>query len=220
MSDKKEIGYKQEIIRKAIHLNSLSIPIVYSFITRETALTILIPLTILAILLDFFSKINKTVNKFFFMIFGKIMRPFEVEKKFVLNGASWVLISATLCIWIFPKIFAVTGFAILIVSDLSAALIGRRYGKHKLFNKSWEGTSAFMISAAIVILVVGALSSAPYTFFIFGFLAAIISAFVEASSGVMKIDDNISIPVSVGLVLWAGNYYAEFLNASYICLLQ
>ena len=220
MSKKSEISYKQEIIRKAIHMNSLSIPIVYSFISQETALTILIPLAIIAISLDFLSKINQSIQKVFYTIFGKIMRPYEVNKKFVLNGASWVLISAILCIWVFPKPFAITGFAILIISDVSAALIGRRYGKHKLFNKSWEGTSAFIISAFLVILFIGIVSSAPYTYFVFGFASAIISGFVEAASGVMKIDDNISIPVSVGIVLWAGSLYADSINASYIFLLN
>ena len=50
MTKEFEIPYKQEVVRKSIHLISLSIPIVYSFITQELALWILIPLSILSII--------------------------------------------------------------------------------------------------------------------------------------------------------------------------
>lgn len=56
-----EISYKQELIRKSIHLCSLSIPIAYSFLDKETALTILIPLTILAVSIDLAIKDRKSV---------------------------------------------------------------------------------------------------------------------------------------------------------------
>ena len=42
-----EESYGVEIVRKGIHLFSLSIPVVYYFITKETALAILLPLTAL-----------------------------------------------------------------------------------------------------------------------------------------------------------------------------
>ncbi len=208
----REISYKQELIRKAIHLNSLSIPIIYSFITRELALTILIPLTILFVVVDILSNLNKMVREIIHQIFGKMMRAHEVGDKLVLNGATWVLLSATLCIFIFPKVLAVTGFGILIISDLSAALIGRKFGRHKLFKtKSWEGTGAFMISALIVIMIIGTLIKAPYTYYIFGSAAAIIAGFVEAASSILKMDDNLSIPVSICLVMLLGNYISTLL---------
>ena len=58
MTKKTEISYRSEVYRKLIHLNSLLIPIVYSFITKELALTILIPLTIISIILDFICVLN------------------------------------------------------------------------------------------------------------------------------------------------------------------
>ena len=212
MSENKEISYKNEIIRKCIHLNSLSIPIVYSFISYELALTILIPLTVMSIILDLASKTENFLSKIFFKIFGSIMRSHEVDKKYTLNGATWVLISAIICIIIFPKVIMVAGFSILIISDASAALFGKKFGKHKLFTKSWEGTGAFIFSACIVVMVVGLLVSAPWTFFAFGALGAIVAGFAEAASSIMKLDDNLSIPLSFGLIMLGGNYLcAEFL---------
>lgn len=210
-----EISYKQEVVRKSIHLISLSIPIIYSFITKELALYILIPMTILSIIIDFASRKKSKFRKFFHKIFGKILRPHEYYDVFTLNGATWVLISAVVCIFIFPKTFVVTGFSILIISDISSALIGRKFGKHPLFvQKSWEGTSAFWISAILVIIVIGNLLSAPWTFYLFGIIAAFIGGIAKAASTMLKMDDNLSIPVSIGLVLWAG----EFLSVSYFHL--
>lgn len=212
MTDKKDITYKQEILRKAIHLNSISIPVIYSFITRELALQILIPLTLAFLIVDILSSFSNTVKKLVHYVFGRMLRPHETGDKFRLNGATWVLLSATLCVFVFPKLLAVTGFAILIVSDLSAALIGRKFGKHKLFTKSWEGTCAFFITAFIVIIVIGLLIQAPLSYFIFGFIGAVAGGFAEAASAEMKMDDNLSIPVSIALVMWGGNYLAVCLN--------
>ncbi len=222
MDVKYEIPYHQEVYRKLIHLNSLSIPIIYSFISKDLAIKILIPLTILSIIIDIASRKNNKFREIFHKIFGKMLRPHEYYDVFTFNGATWVLISALVCIIIFPKIFMVTGFSVLIISDISSALIGRKYGRHKLFvNKSWEGTIAFWISSFIVIFVLGYLTSAPWTFYFFGVIAAFVGGWAEAASTMLKMDDNLSIPVSIGLVLWAGSYLSElYYGLNYINLLQ
>jgi dolichol kinase len=210
-----EISYSQEILRKGIHLISLSIPITYSFVTKEFALSLLIPITILSIIFDFASRENNKFRYYYHKIFGKMLRPHEYYDVFTLNGASWVFITAVLCILVFPKLIMVTGFSILIVSDVSSALIGRRYGKHKLFiRKSWEGTAAFWVSAFMVIIVIGLLLNAPWTFFLFGFIAAFVGGFAEAIAPIIKMDDNITIPVSIGLVMWVG----EWISVTYLSM--
>ncbi len=214
MSEKNDITYKQEILRKAIHLNSISIPVIYSFITRELALQILIPLTLAFLIVDLLSSVSETVKKLVHFVFGRMLRPHETGDKLRLNGATWVLLSATLCVFVFPKLLAITGFSILIISDLSAALIGRKFGRHKLFSKSWEGTSAFFVTAFMVITVIGILVPAPPAYFIFGYLGAIAGGFAEAASAEMKMDDNLSITVRIAFVMWAGNYIAEYFNYS------
>ncbi len=199
---KQPISYNQEILRKLIHLFSLSIPIVYYHIDKVTALSILFPLALLAVSLDFLSKGENKFAEFIQHWLGKMMRAHEKKKdKIVLNGASWVLISAYLTVLIFPKIIAVTGFAILIISDLTAALIGRKFGKHSLFNKSWEGTLSFMVSAIMVVIFVGTMTNAPWVFYIAGAVGAIVAGFVEAAAKILKADDNLTIPLSFGVVV-------------------
>ncbi len=217
---KQPISYQQELLRKLIHLFSLSIPIVYFHMDRIVALAILLPLALLAISLDFLSKGENGFSRFIKKYLGAMMRAHEKKKnKVVLNGASWVLISAYLTILIFPKLLAVTGFAILIISDLTAALVGRKFGKHPLFNKSWEGTLSFMGSAMLVVLFIGISVSAPWTFYIAGIIGAIAAAFVEAAAKILKADDNLTIPLSFGVVAWTLAIFAEQIGIPFLYLL-
>ena len=209
------ISYKNEIYRKGIHLISLSIPIVYIFISKEFVLLLLIPVTLLFVSIDILSKKSKLINNFLMKYFGSLLRPHEIRGDLYLNGASWVLISALITVFIFPKIIAITAFTILIISDILAALIGRKYGKNKLFDKSWEGTIAFILSALIIVFIYFILLNLPKTYLIFGFFAAIIGGFIEAISKKINVDDDLSIPISIGLIMWigdliSGNYYSLF----------
>lgn len=216
MADQKEIPFTQELLRKSIHLISLSIPISYIFVDRTIALYILIPLALIAVIIDFLSKINPTVHNFIYKYFGKMLRSHEVEYKYTLNGASWVLISAVICTLIFPKLIMIVSFTILIISDICAAILGRKFGKHSLFNKSWEGTIAFFISALIVVVVYGLLFNLPAIYYIAGVIGAVVGGFAEAASGVIKVDDNLAIPISSGLILLIGELIASSMGLTFV----
>ena len=208
MSKKVDISYKQELYRKGIHLTSLSIPIGYVFIEQDVALGIIIPLAVIAVVIDFMSKRNPIIHQLLYGYFGKMLRPHE-RKKFVLNGASWVLISAVICIIFFPKIVMVTSFTILIISDLTAALIGRKYGKRPFLDKSLVGTSAFIVSAFIVCSIIGFFSDSPVSYYIVAYFASIVGGIVEAASKRLMVDDNLSIPISIGIILWIGSIFTD-----------
>jgi dolichol kinase len=213
------IPFSQEVYRKFIHLLSLSIPIGYSLLDKKTALTVLIPLAIISIIIDLLSRKKTIVQKYLRKFFGKMLRPHEYEDRLILNGASWVLISACFTIFFFPKILAVTGFAILIISDSSAALFGRKFGTHHFWGKTLEGSMAFFVTALITVFIIGIITSAPWIFFAFSAVAALISAAVEAASAFVKIDDNISIPISYCVIMLLGNMIAASMGMSYIGLM-
>ena len=197
-----EISYRNEVIRKAIHLCSLSIPIIYHFVTRDLALMMLVPVTIFVLVVDLGRYAHPALGGWFNTLFGWLLRKHESDRgRKRLNGATYVLISATLCVLFFPKPVMITAFSVLVLGDLTAALIGRRFGRHKLFNKSWEGTIAFfLVGFAAVSLNPYALQGARGV--ALGAFAVAVGAFVEALP--WPIDDNFSVPISVGMVLWAG----------------
>ncbi|MDI6767145.1 MAG: SEC59/DGK1/VTE5 family protein [Bacteroidota bacterium] len=195
-----EHDYRIEIIRKAIHLCSLSIPIAYYYLPKSIILYILIPLTIAFLTVDIARHYHKPIEDWFYKYFGFMLRKHESDKRRkTLNGATYVLISATICVIIFPKIITVASFAILIISDITAALIGRRFGKHRFFSKSLEGSAGFFFSALIVIAV-----SPKIEYQLSEYLISIVAAFVGTITEALpvKIDDNLSIPIVVGITLW------------------
>ncbi len=195
------IDYRAELIRKSIHLVSLSIPIVYTSITRGFALSILIPLTLAFLAVDLARYRNARIAEWFYSWFGWLLRRHEQDgESRRLSGATNVLLSAVLCVFLFPKIITVNAFAILIISDISAALVGRRWGKHRFMGKSLEGALAFFLSAVLVIMIAPKAGGSIEEYLLW-VVAAAFGAVIESSS--IKIDDNISIPVGIGLFVWA-----------------
>jgi dolichol kinase len=82
-----------------------------------------------------------------------------------------------------------------------AALIGRKYGKHKFLFKSLEGTLAFFVSAVIVCLLTPKIEGS-ITEYAIAIIAAAVGAIVENISFGWA-DDNLSIPMSIGFTMWA-----------------
>jgi dolichol kinase len=109
---------------------------------------------------------------------------------------------------IFPKIITVNAFAILIIADITSALFGRRFGRRRFFQKSLEGAMSFFVSATVVVFLAPKVQGLALEYAI-GIFAAAVGAVVEAAS--TKVDDNISVPLAVGFVMWA--LYALLLPA-------
>ena len=127
-----------------------------------------------------------------------------------------MLISALICVLLFPKIIFVTAFSILIISDSLAALIGRKFGRHKFLSKSLEGTLAFFLSGSVVVLLSPKIEDTLIEFLI-GIFAVAIGAIVEnISFGWM--DDNLSVPISIGLTMWG--LYLLFLPQMQLILIN
>ncbi len=200
----RQITFSSEIIRKSIHFGSLTIPIAYYYLHRETAIAILLPLSIFSTFIDVGRHYIPAIHRFVEIVFDRIIRPHE-RKAGLLSGATYVLVSALICVIVFPKIVTITAFSILIVSDGSSALFGRAFGKHRFFDKSLEGSLAFVISAWLVILITPKAGQMPVEFVI-GAIGAVVGAIAEAASVSLRLDDNFSVPVSIGSVMW-GLYY-------------
>lgn len=194
------IEYKHEVIRKLIHLNSLSIPIIYYHIDKQLALTILIPLTLAFLIVDVVRYYNPQIAEWFYKFFGFLLRQRERDnQKKRLNGATNVLLSALFCVIVFPKLFFVTAFSILIISDISSALIGRKFGKRRFFSKSLEGAAAFFLSATIVVFFTPKVEH-HFLEYLIGIIAAFFGMIAESMS--FEVDDNLSIPITIGTVMW------------------
>ena len=140
--------FKNEFQRKLVHLGSVIIPMsYYYFFNREITLLILLGVSIFSIIVEILRINNVYINKIFLKIFGLMIRKSE-KKKF--TGATISFISCFFLILIFEKKIAVYSMLVLCISDAFAAIIGKRWGKNKIFNKSFEGSSAFFLISLII----------------------------------------------------------------------
>jgi dolichol kinase len=201
--------FRRELLRKCIHFSSIVIPIFYFFTPRTAALVVSAGLMTAALGLDIGRHYYPPLSRGFQALFGTLLRTHERDQRAKrLNGGTYVLIASTLSIFLFPKLIAITAFLILIVSDLAAALVGRKFGTTRFLGKSVEGSGAFFVTALLVIAATPKIGYRPAEYLV-GAAAALAGTVVEATAP--GIDDNLSIPLVVGFTLWLG--YVLFLPA-------
>ena len=191
--------YKEEIVRKLIHMSSLWIPILYLHSTTAIMLKILLPLTIGALVIEFTRKYSPLVNGLINKLIGRIMRDSEKNSS-SFAGATHLFIAATLAIAFFNKEIAIFALLILVISDTCAALIGYKLSWIKINDKSLTGALSFVISAYAIYYYL----TSVYNFdlpFVQSMIAIISAAIFELFSKKLKIDDNFLIPFAICMIM-------------------
>ncbi len=197
------IKFNAEIARKAVHLSSLWIPALYLYTTKNTMLSILLPLALIAITIDFSRRFIPQLNNLINHFIGHMMRD-EEKELFAFSGATNMLIAASLTVAIFNQGIAILALSILMISDSFAAIVGRKFGKIRLVSgKSLEGSLSFAASAIMV-----------YYFFKICYhytlpldlslLAIFVATIAELFAKKIHLDDNFIIPLVIGMVLSLG----------------
>ena len=148
-------------------------------------------------ILDCSRKYIPLLKKLYFKLFGIVTRPYAHQ---VLSGASWVFMGAGLTAYLFNEKVAVIALLVMSLSDSAAALIGIKYGTTRLFNKSLEGTFAFLISSYLIVII---LSSASLMLLL---IASITATAIELFS-TPKFNDNILIPIATAFILTLGGIH-------------
>ena len=175
--------------RKLLHLLALSIPVGYHFVPVAAAVLIPFGCFAVALLVDLARFRGWAVQRLWRRWTDSIIRPKERSN---FTGATNILASAWLCPLLFARPAAALGMSAIILGDVAAALVGRRWGKHRDRNdRSFEGSSAFLVAAAIGCLLVPNVPTG------IALTAALLAAVVEGLSH--RIDDNLTVPLIVGL---------------------
>ncbi len=198
------ISYQAELWRKGLHLASALIPLSLLVLDRSTVLGILIPLTLLALTAEGLRARSATVQSWLNRYVGFMMRAEEClleGQRLCINGATWVLISCTLVILLFPVPIAIAALLIALIGDGIAALVGRRWGKHPIGStaKTWEGTIAFIGASLLVLFPLHLL---PFPLLLIGTLAGAIAEIVP-----FPLNDNLRIPLLSAFVMWLISFF-------------
>ncbi len=191
-----------EVFRKSIHISSIAIPLIYKYLfhyNRKNAFLVLLPITVAVILFETFRIEHRTFKKFYQNLFGIILRKHELV---YFTGAVYVMVSAVLCIAIFPGNIAFMALSFLAIGDTLAAMVGMSFGKRKLpgQKKSVEGSIACFLGTFLF----GVL------YYIFDYhlglslgtlmVGALIATIAEAWN--IGFDDNFKIPLISGIFMY------------------
>ncbi len=182
-----------EYWRKLIHLFNAVVPVAYLTIFPEkfVFLKILGIFTVVFLVVDIGRMRVKFLQKIFQVFLNGMLRGHELEGKF--TGATWVMIGNFITILIFPKPVAILSIFFLVFGDTAAALIGMRFGHHKIWGKSWEG---FFGGVAVSVCVAWIYPSVPFSI---GFAGAVSGMIMELVP--IPLDDNFKIPLGAGAIM-------------------
>tara|TARA_B100001758_G_scaffold41754_1_gene32915 strand:- start:344 stop:928 length:585 start_codon:yes stop_codon:yes gene_type:complete len=182
-----------EYIRKIIHLFSLIIPFGYLYLITDkyVMVQILILLNIIFLFFDITRHRIVWIQSIFKYFFNDMLRGHEQRGH--LTGATWVIIGSLISILIFTKHVAVIALIFMSLGDTAAGLIGQKFGKHKVGNKTWEG---FLAGLIICIIVAINFPFLPLKISLVGALVAMIMELLP-----IPLDDNFKIPLGSGAIM-------------------
>ena len=185
------MNYRNEVYRKMIHFGSAVFPISYYYsLSREQMLWLLGGLSALFLIGELLRMNVGSFKRFFRLIFSAIVRDSEDH---TITGATTVFIAGFLTVLIFERPVAIFAMLILSLADATAALIGRKWGNHSLFEKSVEGTMTFLIVALALAFL---LPDLPRS-------GAVAAAGIATIAEVLPfpIDDNLIVPLSAATTI-------------------
>ena len=190
--------FKKELSRKAVHMLSVFFIVIYlalsGFFDKTIALLVLLAMLIIGIELEYL-RIEAKYKIPFISDFWKLKRK---KEKNHLGGEIFFLIGAIVCFAVLDYRIAIAAILMTTFGDMTAALIGTRFGRHWIplwKDRAWEG----VLAEFAVDLVIG---TALFNFFLFphaiwiALLMALTATIVETV--VHKLDDNLLIPLFAG----------------------
>ncbi|AGB05396.1 dolichol kinase [Aciduliprofundum sp. MAR08-339] len=206
--------------RKLLHLSGLLVPLLYVIVGKEWSIVVISIALIVFFMIEplrvysleskkivermrpyvteeMYRFLNERIDKL-----TKSIKEIEREEERLCIGAHiYFAVASLIVIILFPKWIVIGAIAVATLGDALAAVIGKKYGKHRFRNgKSWEGSTAFFITSFIVLLLV-LFSHYPIEYVI---LAAIIGSIVGALVELYNVppNDNFSNQIFISLALY------------------
>ena len=179
---------KKEILRKLFHLMEIPVLLVYSYIhfVWDGRVAILALTALFLILLEVEYVRLEVRPKL-----PAIMSLFRPRERNNVTGTVFFIAATIIVFSAFDYSIAMLALLLTVFGDLVSALVGIKYGKHKLFKKkTWEG---FLAGLAMNLLVGWLfLPEFPLVFI----PMALVASFVELITN--KLDDNLTVPLFSG----------------------
>ncbi len=172
----------------------LVFPISYLFLEKRFVLIFVGFVFLLFISLDVFRRGNQKFNQLLIKKISFIKKK-EKKKNFT---AVWLLIAVLIVVFFFSKEIAVVALFMWWAGDLSAGILGKKFNKIKLGEKSLEGHLICFVFALIAGLILAKLLNSSLLSYQLSF-GALAAAIIQALP--LKIDDNLTMPLAAAIVM-------------------
>ena len=188
-----------ELRRKILHLSFIVLPleVLHEWLSwphgRSEWRLLLLALVVGAILLDIVRIHERRVGRFFREFFGQMLRAHEHR---ALLGSTYLLLAALLAIEIFPQTVAAAAIGFTVVGDGFAAIVGRAFGRHRVFGKSWEGSFGCLAASLAWAAFLAGAGHLPWGVALAGALVASLVEFLP-----IPLVDNLGITLFAGYAM-------------------
>ena len=189
------LSIKDELLRKAIHACNSIIAFSLYVLDHSDVLLIVSVAGSVIVVFDLLRIYTVSIKKLYNSFFQRVTRDFESNR---LTGASYVMIGALIVLILFDTKVCIPSLLIMSFSDSAAAIFGKMYGKTKIFNKSLEGSLAFLITSFMIIIFFA--TSIDLTYAV---IAIIVVTLVELLPK-FELDDNLLIPIISAFIMSMG----------------
>jgi len=190
-----------------VHFLSVFLLLIYfitlNFFNKQIALLFLVFILIVFLIIEYL-RIEIIREIPILNIVWKYMRREKESDR--LGGDIFLLIGAILVLAVFDFRIAIAAILMTIFGDLSAALVGKKFGKHFFMKeRAWEGTLAeFFVNVFIGLLIFfwGFWSNFNifYNYELWAVILVMALTATIVETLIYKIDDNLAIPVFAGFV--------------------
>lgn len=192
-------SFLSETRRKAIHLSFLILPLELLFEvlpwprSRNEFRLVFLILVVGAIVTDLLRIHERRFRAIIVRFFGQMIREHEA---FSLLGSTYLLLAALLAIEIFPRPVAATALGFTVLGDAFAAIVGKGWGRARIFGKSLEGFAACLAVCLAWGVFVAATAGVPLPVVIVG---ALVASSVELLP--IPLDDNLGMTLFSGYAM-------------------
>lgn len=191
------LSLRHELARKAIHLAAAAVPVAYALgAPRARLLAGLLLLLAIALLVELARWWLPAARRAFTRATGALLRPHEHAG---LSGATWMVASFALVVWLAPPRAAIAAMWAVAVGDAAAALVGRALGgrvfgrRAARTGKSLEGSVACAVATAVGAFAVAQVGPAA------SLVAGVAAAAAEWPSA--PGDDNLRVAATVAVAV-------------------
>ena len=183
---------RRELARKAFHISSASLPLLVWLAPRWLALAVLLPMAAVAVGVDW-TRLRFRAPRYWFLRYTRRMLRHHERRRFA--GATYMAVAYALALVLFPKPIAVMAMLFNGFGDAAAALVGKRFGRHRTaWGKSWEGFAAGLtVNLAVAVAISSLAPSVPLLAAAAGAATAAVLEFLD-----LPIDDNVRVTLGGG----------------------